>query len=61
MLCFLRTRFGYRIVKARWSGKQGSQYATVLRVVGNDDIGIVTNITSIISKEKKYCDAMVYP
>ena len=48
----LRTRFGYRIVKARWSGKQGSQYATVLRVVGNDDIGIVTNITSIISKEK---------
>ena len=48
----LRTRFGYSIVKARWSGKQGSQYATVLRVVGNDDIGIVTNITSIISKEK---------
>lgn len=49
----LRTQFGYRIVKARWSGKQGSQYAIVLRVVGNDDIGIVTNITSIISKEKR--------
>ena len=25
----------------------------MLRVVGNDDIGIVTNITSIISKEKR--------
>ncbi|MCP9611099.1 RelA/SpoT family protein [Coprobacter tertius] len=48
----MRSRFGYRVVKARWSGKQGSQYATVLRVVGHDDIGIVTNITSIISKEK---------
>ena len=30
----------------------GSKYICVLRVVGNDDIGIVTNITSIISKEK---------
>ena len=30
----------------------GSKYVTVLRVIGNDDIGIVTNITSIISKEK---------
>lgn len=49
----MRARFGYRVVKARWSGKQGSQYTAILRVVGHDDIGIVTNITSIISKEKK--------
>ena len=46
-------RFGYRIVKARWSGKGTSQYAIVLRIVGNDDIGIVSNITNIISKEDK--------
>ena len=47
------SRFGYRIVKARWSGKSvGSQYPITLRVVGHDDIGIVTNITSLISKEK---------
>jgi len=46
-------RFGYRIVKARWSGKSiGSQYPITLRIVGHDDIGIVTNITSLISKEK---------
>ena len=49
----LHTQFGYRVVKARWSGKQGSQYAIVLQVIGNDDIGIVTNITSVISKEKR--------
>lgn len=48
----MRERFGYRIVKARWAGKsQGTQYPITLRVVGHDDIGIVTNITSIISKE----------
>lgn len=47
-------RFGYRIVKARWSGKsEGSQYPITLRIVGHDDIGIVTNITSLISKEGK--------
>lgn len=45
-------RFGYRIVKARWAGKaEGSHYPVTLQVVGNDDIGIVTNITSMISKE----------
>ena len=48
----LRQRFGYRIVKARWAGKsEGTQYPITLRVVGHDDIGIVTNITSIINKE----------
>ncbi len=30
----LRKRFGYRIVKARWSGKGSSQYCITLRVVG---------------------------
>ena len=49
----LRERFGYRIVKAKWAGKNaGSQYEIRLRVIGNDDIGIVNNITSIISKEQ---------
>ena len=49
----LRENMGYRIVKARWSGKGGSQYSITLNIVGNDDIGIVNNITSIISKEEK--------
>ena len=49
----LRKRFGYRIVKARWAGKRGSQYPITLKVIGNDDLGIVNNITSIISKEEK--------
>ncbi len=49
----LRKRFGYRIVKAKWSGKGSSQYAITLRVVGNDDIGIVNNLTNIISRDEK--------
>ena len=44
-------RYGYRIVKSRWAGKSGSNYPVTLKIVGNDDIGIVTNITSVISKE----------
>ena len=49
----LKKRFGYRIVRAKWSGKGSSQYAITLRVIGNDDIGIVNNLTSIISKDEK--------
>ena len=49
----MRRRFGYRIVKAKWSGKGSSQYSITLRVIGNDDLGIVNNLTSIISKDEK--------
>lgn len=49
----LRKRWGYRIVKAKWSGKGDKQYSTTLRIVGNDNIGILNNITSIISKDEK--------
>ena len=40
-------RFGYRMLISVGRGKQ-SQYPIRLRVVGHDDIGIVSNITSII-------------
>ena len=49
----LRRRYGYRVVKAKWSGKGASQYSITLHVIGNDDIGIVNNLTSIISKDEK--------
>ena len=48
----LRQKMGYRVLRARWAGKGGKQYPVTLHVVGNDDIGIVNNITSIINKEK---------
>lgn len=48
----IRQKYGYRLIRTRWSGKAGAQFPVMLRVVGKDDIGIVTNITSIINKEK---------
>lgn len=45
------TRFPYRIIPARWSGKSGSNYTITLHIIGNDDIGIINNLTSIIAKE----------
>ena len=48
----IKERYGYRVINARWAGKTGTQYVATLHVVGQDDIGIVTNISSIINKEK---------
>ncbi|MDE6573897.1 MAG: RelA/SpoT family protein, partial [Muribaculaceae bacterium] len=48
----IRNKYGYRVIRTRWSGKAGAEFPAALRVVGKDDIGIVTNITSIINKEK---------
>ncbi len=48
----LKERMSYRVIRAQWAGKGSSQYAVILHVVGNDDIGIVNNLTSVINKEK---------
>ena len=45
------SRFGYRIIRAKWSGKGDNGYTVTLRVIGRDDITIVSNITSVIGKE----------
>lgn len=49
----IHERYPYRIIPTRWSGKAGSHFVSTLSIVGTDDIGIVTNITSIISKESR--------
>ena len=48
----MKARYPYRIVQARWAGKGTSRYPITLRVIGNDDLGVVNNLTSIISKEE---------
>lgn len=47
----IRTKYSYRIVKARWTGEAGGNYLAAIKVIGEDDIGIVSNISQIISKE----------
>jgi GTP pyrophosphokinase len=46
-------KYSYRIVKAQWTGEASGNYLTAIKVVGEDDIGIVSNISQIISKELK--------
>lgn len=49
----LLSRYPYRSIKAVWSERVGeNQFAVPLYIVGNDDIGIVNNITSLVTKEK---------
>ena len=47
----LLAKYPYRIIRSQWSGKMGKQFAVTIKVVGNDDIGIVSNISSLINKE----------
>ena len=49
----MREHHPYRIVKAEWSGKGTSRYSITLHIVGQDDIGILNNITNVISKEER--------
>jgi len=49
-LLHLKGRYPYRIIRTRWTGKAGSQFVITLKVLGRDDIGIVSSITSVINK-----------
>jgi GTP diphosphokinase / guanosine-3',5'-bis(diphosphate) 3'-diphosphatase len=46
-------KFGYRIVNAQWTAGSDAEFLATLRVTGNDDIGIVSNISLLITKELK--------
>ena len=47
----IRTRYPYRTIEVDWSGHTGDMLAASLRILGQDDLGILASITSIISKE----------
>ena len=48
----IRERYPYRIITTRWSGSNDTAFPATISVMGIDDIGIVTNISSIINKER---------
>src|SRR5690606_30190571 len=49
----LMSNFGYRIVKARWTNQKEIAFLTGLRITGIDDVGVVNNITKVISNDLK--------
>lgn len=48
----IRSRYPYRTIETRWSGAGDKAFPATISVMGVDDIGIVTNISSIINKER---------
>ncbi len=49
----LMANYGYRIVKAKWNGQQELTFLTGLRIIGIDDVGLINNITKVISNDFK--------
>lgn len=49
----LMSNYGYRIVKAKWTGQQQISFLAGVRIRGVDEVGVVNNITKIISSELK--------
>ncbi len=48
----LLSRYAYRVVDARWNRTdKGSRFLVTLQITGIDDLGIVSNISEVISKD----------
>ncbi|MNE16307.1 bifunctional (p)ppGpp synthetase II/ guanosine-3',5'-bis pyrophosphate 3'-pyrophosphohydrolase [compost metagenome] len=47
------SKFGYRIVKARWTNQQEIAFLAGIRIRGIDDVGVINNITKVISSDFK--------
>jgi GTP pyrophosphokinase len=45
------SKYAYRVIKARWRNKETVQFEVGLKFSGIDDVGIVQNITNIISTD----------
>lgn len=49
----LMSNYGYRVVKAKWTKQQQIAFLTGIRINGTDEVGIINNITKIISNDFK--------
>ncbi len=49
----LMSNYGYRVVKAKWTSQQEIAFLAGLKVEGTDRIGIINDISTIISNELK--------
>ncbi len=47
------SRYDYRIVKAQWSGDNHHNREIILHVTGVDNIGVVTNISQVLTRESR--------
>jgi len=49
----LMSSFGYRIVKAKWTSQKQLAFLTGLRITGIDEVGLINNLTQVISFDFK--------
>ena len=49
----LLSNYGYRVVKAKWTSSQDNSFLASLSIIGTDRIGLINNVTQIISNELK--------
>lgn len=48
------SKYGYRVVNARWTSNDGSaQYQADIRIVGIDEMGLVSRISDLLSRDLK--------
>jgi GTP pyrophosphokinase len=49
----LLSNYGHRVVKTKWAKNKEISFLTGLRIIGLDDVGVVSKITNLISGELK--------
>ena len=49
----LMSNYGYRVVKAKWSSQMDNAFLTDLKIIGTDRVGLINDVTNIISGELK--------
>ncbi|TAF46356.1 MAG: bifunctional (p)ppGpp synthetase/guanosine-3',5'-bis(diphosphate) 3'-pyrophosphohydrolase [Sphingobacteriales bacterium] len=49
----LMSSFGYRILKAKWTSQKQLAFLTGLQITGIDEVGLINNLTQIISNDFK--------
>ncbi|MFY0654526.1 MAG: bifunctional (p)ppGpp synthetase/guanosine-3',5'-bis(diphosphate) 3'-pyrophosphohydrolase [Cyclobacteriaceae bacterium] len=49
----LMSNYGYRVVKAKWTSQQEIAFLAGIKVIGTDRLGMINDITKIISSELK--------
>ncbi|MDR0941111.1 MAG: RelA/SpoT family protein [Bacteroidales bacterium] len=46
-------KYPYRIIKTQWtSSKNSTSFTAGIRIIGNDDLGIINNVTQLLGREK---------
>jgi GTP diphosphokinase / guanosine-3',5'-bis(diphosphate) 3'-diphosphatase len=49
----LMSNYGYRVVKAKWTSQKELAFLTGLQITGFDDMGLINNLTKVISSDFK--------